>query len=112
MRGTFPYILMPMRLLRGFFGVAEKMDQTNRYILFPEAGFFEFLPLNEGQMEEKRPLFMWEVGIGERYELVFTNHSGLYRYCMQDVIEVVGWYGQAPIVQLCYSKNQVIILAG
>ena len=96
----------------GIFGVAEKMDQTNRYILFPEAGFFEFLPLNEGQMEEKRPLFMWEVGIGERYELVFTNHSGLYRYCMQDVIEVVGWYGQAPIVQFCYRKNQVINLAG
>ena len=95
----------------GIFGVAEKMDQTNRYILFPEAGFFEFLPLNEGQMEEKRPLFMWEVGIGERYELVFTNHSGLYRYCMQDVIEVVGWYGQAPIVQFCYRKNQVINLA-
>lgn len=96
----------------GIFGVAEKMDQTDRYILFPEAGFFEFLPLNEEQMEEKRPLFMWEIGIGERYELVFTNHSGLYRYCMQDVIEVVDWYGQAPIVQFCYRKHQVINIAG
>ena len=43
---------------------------------------------------------------------MFTNHSGLYRYCMQDVIEVVGWYGQAPIVQFCYRKNQVINIAG
>lgn len=96
----------------GIFGIAEKMDQTDRYILFPEAGFFEFLPLNKEQMEEKRPLFMWEINIGERYELVFTNHSGLYRYCMQDVIEVVDWYGQAPIVQFCYRKNQVINIAG
>ena len=96
----------------GIFGVAEKMDQANRYILFPEAGFFEFLPLNEEQKEEKRPLFMWEIGVGERYELVFTNHSGLYRYCMGDVIEVVGWYKQAPIVQFCYRKNQVVNIAG
>lgn len=96
----------------GIFGIAEKMDQTDRYILFPEAGFFEFLPLNEAQMEEKRPLFMWEINIGKRYELVFTNHSGLYRYCMGDVIEVVDWYGQAPIVQFCYRKNQVLNIAG
>lgn len=96
----------------GIFGIAEKMDQTDRYILFPEAGFFEFLPLNEAQIEEKRPLFMWEINIGERYELVFTNHSGLYRYCMGDVIEVVDWYGQAPIVQFCYRKNQVLNIAG
>lgn len=96
----------------GIFGVAEKMDQANRYILFPEAGFFEFLPLNEEQKEEKRPLFMWEIGVGERYELVFTNHSGLYRYCMGDVIEVVDWYGQAPVIQFCYRKNQVVNIAG
>ncbi len=96
----------------GIFGIAEKMDQPDRYILFPEAGFFEFLPLNEGQVEENRPLFMWEISTGERYELVFTNHSGLYRYCMGDVIEVIGWYGQAPIVQFCYRKNQVINIAG
>ena len=60
----------------------------------------------------EQPLFMWEVRVGERYELVFTNHSGLYRYCMGDVVEVVGWYGQAPIVQFCYRRNQVINIAG
>lgn len=96
----------------GIFGIAEKMNQPDRYILFPEAGFFEFIPLQEEQMEEQRPLFMWELCIGERYELVFTNHSGLYRYCMGDVIEVIGWYGQAPVVQFCYRKNQVINIAG
>ncbi|MDE6731186.1 MAG: GH3 auxin-responsive promoter family protein, partial [Oscillospiraceae bacterium] len=30
----------------GVFGTAEKMDVPDRYILFPEAGFFEFLPIN------------------------------------------------------------------
>lgn len=96
----------------GIFGIAEKMDQPDRYILFPEAGFFEFLPLAEEQKGNKRPFFLWELHVGERYELVFTNQSGLYRYCMGDVIEVVGWYRQAPIVQFCYRKNQVINIAG
>lgn len=96
----------------GIFGIAEKINQPDRYILFPEAGFFEFLPLSEEQGENKRPFFLWELHVGERYELVFTNQSGLYRYCMGDVIEVVGWHRQAPIVQFCYRKNQVINIAG
>ena len=43
---------------------------------------------------------------------MFTNHSGLYRYRMGDMIEVAGWYGQSPVVQFCYRKNQLLNLAG
>ncbi len=110
--GSVPIYHYAYAASEGIFGVAEKMDQPDRYILFPEAGFFEFLPLSDKLKKYEQPLFMWEVSVGERYELVFTNHSGLYRYCMGDVIEVVGWYGQAPIVQFCYRRNQVINIAG
>lgn len=96
----------------GIFGVAEKVDVPDRYILFPEAGFFEFLPAEGEAARRIRPLFMWELEMGERYELLFTNHSGLYRYCMGDVVELIGWYGQAPIVRFCYRKNQVLNIAG
>ncbi len=96
----------------GIFGIAEKMDVPDCYVLFPEAGFFEFLPAEGEETGHGRPLFMWELDIGERYELLFTNHSGLYRYCMGDVVEVTGWYGQAPVVKFCYRKNQVLNIAG
>lgn len=110
--GNIPIYHYAYAASEGIFGVAEKMNQPDRYILFPEAGFFEFLPLADKLRKYDRPLFMWEVRVGERYELVFTNHSGLYRYCMGDVVEVLGWYGQAPIVQFCYRRHQVINIAG
>lgn len=110
--GEIPIYHYAYAASEGIFGVAERLDCPDRYILFPEAGFFEFLPLEAEQEENSRPLFLWEIREGKRYELVFTNHSGLYRYCMGDVIEVVGWYGRAPVVQFCYRKHQVINLAG
>lgn len=51
---------------------------------------------------------MEEVQTGAHYEVVFTNHSGLYRYRMGDVVQVVGRYGQAPVISFAYRKNQII----
>lgn len=108
--GDVPVYHFAYAASEGIFGVAERVNQTDRYILFPEAGFFEFLPL--GQEEQERCLLMGELCTGKRYELVFTNHSGLYRYRIGDVIEVVGWFAQAPVVRFCYRKNQMLSLAG
>lgn len=93
----------------GVFGLPEAVDQEDRYILLPESVFFEFLPI-EGSGE--RTLLMDELEEGGRYELVVTNRSGLYRYRMGDVIEVVGWWKKAPVIKFCYRRNQVINIAG
>ncbi len=92
----------------GVFGVAEKMNVPDRYILFPEAVFFEFIPIKE----REKTLLMSEIKIGEKYEIIFTNRSGLYRYRLGDVVEVVGRYGKAPVVKYCYRINQAINIAG
>ncbi|MDE7400413.1 MAG: GH3 auxin-responsive promoter family protein [Oscillospiraceae bacterium] len=92
----------------GVFGIAEKMNVSDRYILFPEAVFFEFIPIENSE----KTLTMSEINIGEKYEIIFTNQSGLYRYRLGDVIEVVGRYGKAPVVKYCYRQNQVINIAG
>lgn len=94
----------------GFLSIARGVDVPDAYILLPEAGFFEFLPVESGQTAET-PRTMEEVECGKRYELVFTNHSGLYRYRMQDVLEVVDFYGQAPVVRFCYRLHQVLNVA-
>ena len=39
---------------------------------------------------------------GEMYELVVTNHRGLYRYRTSDVIKIVGHYNQIPLYRFCY----------
>jgi hypothetical protein len=40
--------------------------------------------------------------IGELYEVVITNASGLYRYRLGDVVKVCGFHHQAPIVEFMY----------
>ncbi len=93
----------------GIFGVAYELDHQDSYVLIPEAGVFEFLPIGVGT--EMVPLSMNEVRIGEKYELIFTNLSGLYRYRMMDVLEVIGFYRNAPVIRFCYRLNQILNIA-
>ena len=92
----------------GFLSIAAGVGVPDAYILLPEAGFFEFLPV---PAETGPPRTIEQVEVGRRYELVFTNHSGLYRYRMQDVLEVVGFFGQAPVIRFCYRINQALNVA-
>lgn len=98
----------------GIFGIARKMNEPDAYILLPEAGFFEFLPLEDDDdiSSRKSPYLMWEICCGKQYELLFTNHSGLYRYRVGDVVEVIDWYGKTPVVRFSYRKNQMLNIAG
>lgn len=92
----------------GFLSIANGVNRPDAYILLPEAGIFEFLPATH---PEEWPLSIGEVERGGRYELIFTNHSGLYRYRMQDVLEVVDFFGQSPVVRFCYRINQALNVA-
>ena len=94
----------------GVFGLAENMDSADRYMLLPESVFFEFIPVNGDH--DHTPLLIGEVKAGEKYELVVTNRSGLYRYRLGDVVKVVGMHEMAPVVKFCYRRSQVINIAG
>ncbi len=107
--GDVPIHFFVYAASEGVFGLAERVNEANRYILLADAGFFEFIPADA---ENAAPVLMSEVRIGGRYELVITNRSGLYRYRMGDIIEVVGMHSKAPVVKFCYRKNQVINVAG
>lgn len=106
--GEIPLHYFVYAASEGVFGLAENVGAADRYMLLPESVFFEFLPVGG----EDRPLLMDEVKVGERYEVVVTNRSGLYRYRLGDVIRVVGMHGKAPVVKFCYRRNQIINIAG
>lgn len=91
----------------GMFGVAAGVGQMDRYLLIPDLCFFEFLP-EEGEGQVKT---LTELTQGERYEIVITTVSGLYRYRLGDVIQVVGFDGETPLISINYRKSQVLNLA-
>lgn len=109
----------------GIFGLPLSLGGEDAYyVLIPDACFFEFIPESDGAGDTREAkASVSETGAsrevktfrelekGKRYELLITTRSGLYRYAMQDVIEVTGFYGKAPIVRVCYRKNQILDVA-
>ncbi|MCD8249238.1 MAG: GH3 auxin-responsive promoter family protein [Lachnospiraceae bacterium] len=90
--------------------IAVAMEPERReYVLIPRAGYFEFLPFGA---EDSCARTISELTIGEEYELLVTNFSGLYRYRLGDVVRVTGFCGESPVLTVCYRKNQALNVAG
>ena len=90
-------------------GTARHVGDTS-YVLVPDGGFYEFIPVEEGDSEET--LTIDELEIGKQYEIVITNVSGFYRYQIGDVIRVTGFYHEAPLIEFVYRKSQMLSIAG
>lgn len=76
-----------------------------RYLITPQAAYLEYVP--EENIGEERPHahLISELEVGGRYEIVATNRAGLYRYRTSDVIEVVGWHKQCPMIEFRHRAN-------
>lgn len=86
---------------------------TESFISFPIVGekgavlsvlshFYEFIDL-----DTKEILLIKDLKVGKKYELVVTTSGGFYRYRSYDVIEVVGWWRDLPLV-VFKGKNDKI----
>lgn len=125
--GPFAVSLPALRALAGpgpavyttCFGATEGMiglnlwrDAPERYALALGAVHFEFLPLAELDAPQPRCVRISEVRVGESYELVITNHAGLYRYRLGDVVRIVGFEGTTPVFEFDYRRGNVLDLVG
>lgn len=91
----------------GFFSMATELD-VHDGVLLPHCLFFEFLPIDdeeEGADENATPLLINQLEIGKKYEIVVSNFSGLYRYRMEDVVEVTRMHNNTPMIEFLYRRN-------
>jgi hypothetical protein len=49
---------------------------------------------------------------GQRYFVYVTNASGLYRYDMNDIVEVAGHYGRTPLIRFIQKGKGVVSFTG
>ncbi len=111
---TIPYYTMSYVASEGVFAIARH-PWDPYYCMIPDSCFYEFIPadLQDGQEEDpSATLLMDELEEGREYELVITNQSGLYRYRMGDVIRVVGFYNETPMIEFRYRKKNLLSLTG
>ncbi len=74
-------------------------DGTSAGLLDFAHHFFEFIPEAEHGKPEATVLEAHELVEGERYYIVLTTSSGMYRYDIHDVVRCVGYEGQAPLLE-------------
>ena len=105
--GNLPVYPFLYAASEGMFSVAAGVGRMDEYIMIPDLCFYEFLP----ETDENGPcLTLTELKEGEKYEILITTVSGLYRYRLGDVIEVRGFYEKTPLVSINYRKSQVLNL--
>ena len=74
--------------------------------------YFEFI--HESDIENPNPKIYQahEVKTGERYSILITTSGGLYRYNMNDLMEIAGFYNQFPQIKFIQKINGTISLTG
>lgn len=65
--------------------------------------FFEFIPINNPS-ETK---LAHELEKGGLYKVVITTNGGLYRYGLQDIIEVTGFVEKCPLIKFIGKENNI-----
>ena len=106
---NIPFINLCYAASESFMAVARRTGDEY-FVLIPEGGFYEFIPMN--QDDENLTLTIDQLEVGEDYEIVITNLSGFYRYRIKDVVRVTGFYNESPLIQFVYRKSQMLSIAG
>ncbi len=86
----------------------EGIDST----LFPHYHYYEFV--EECDLDKPEPRFyrLHELKQGKRYCVYVTTLSGLYRYNMNDLVEVGGWYHKTPKIHMVQKVNGIVSITG
>jgi hypothetical protein len=94
-------------------GSVPLSDQGDAGIVAVGTNVLEFHPAGDDRAPEGRDLLPVEaVEEGQRYFVYVTNSSGLYRYDMNDIVEVAGFYGRTPLIRFIQKGKGVVSFTG
>ncbi|XP_055824527.1 indole-3-acetic acid-amido synthetase GH3.10-like [Solanum dulcamara] len=102
----------------------SKPPEKVTFAVIPTFSYFEFIPLfrhksnhnyKNGNINstnddyiEGNPVPLCQVKIGQQYEIVLTTFTGLYRFRLGDVVEVVGFYKKTPKLNFICRRNLIL----
>lgn len=81
-------------------------------VLAVNANFYEFIPKEDIDKEKKRILLCDQLEAGKEYFLILTTPGGLYRYNIDDIIRVNGFFNKTPVIEFVQKGLNAISLAG
>ncbi|MDP8263554.1 MAG: GH3 auxin-responsive promoter family protein [Candidatus Ancaeobacter aquaticus] len=81
-------------------------------VLDIQSQFFEFIPEEEASKENPTVLTADELIVDKKYFILLTTSSGLYRYNIHDLVEVTGFYHEAPIIRFLNKGKHISSMTG
>lgn len=88
------------------------LDDTVNTVLFPHFHYYEFVAEEELESENKHYLQLHELQAGKRYCPYVTTFAGLYRYNMNDLLEVGPSFCNTPTVHMIQKVNGIVTMTG
>jgi hypothetical protein len=95
-----------------FRGAVPISSRTNAGIPSFQQNFFEFVRRDEWDAGEKRFLGLHQLVDGEQYYVFVTTDCGLYRYHMNDIVQVDGRYERVPLLRFVQKGKGVTNISG
>jgi hypothetical protein len=94
-------------------GSVPLSDEGDAGVVAVGTNVLEFHPADEDRAPEGRELLPVErLEVGQRYFVYVTTASGLYRYDMNDIVEVTGHYGKTPLIRFIQKGKGVVSFTG
>ncbi len=87
-------------------------DTGSAGILCTGANFYEFIPEREIGSSTPKPLACAELDEGQTYSILLTTPGGLYRYDINDLVRVTGFYNQTPLMEFVRKGRDVTNITG
>ncbi len=81
-------------------------------LLLANLYLFEFVEVDCNVDIPENILGAHELEIGKSYYILFTNGSGLYRYNINDIIRVTGFYNEFPLFEFIQKGEGITSLTG
>ncbi len=87
-------------------------DHTASGILALHSSYFEFIPEEAVDEPEPSVLSCYELDLDGRYAVLLTTAGGLYRYDIHDLVQVTGFYRQAPLLAFIRKGRDMTSITG
>jgi hypothetical protein len=88
-------------------------DESDAGVVTVGTNVLEFQPVDDGESPQSGDLLpVHELEDGRRYFIFVTTGSGLYRYDMNDIVEVAGQYEGTPLIRFVQKGKGVVSFTG
>ena len=81
-------------------------------VLTFQDNFYEFIEVDKYEGGDRNPVTLDKLSVGKQYFIIITTPAGLFRYFMNDIIEVTGFRKNTPLISFIQKGKGVTNITG